>query len=112
MDPTCGLPAGFLAVLGAIPRTVKVDLYGFNWSGKSYHFHQMSQEEYIVGMLRNLHKNMEIHPTACNGLYSCDALCDTNQFRLAVDEHTCREAVSSAPCTSTFLPCPLCDRLL
>ena len=85
--------AGLLAVLGAVKRNTQIDLYGFNWSSKSYQLHQMSEEELVVQAVAKQFPNLVIHPTACNALYSCDSLCDTSQFRLAVDQQNCKAQV-------------------
>ena len=80
-------------MLRAVRWDTQIDLYGFNWSSKSYQLHQMSVEELIVQALAKQFPNLVIHPTACNALYSCDSLCDTNQFRLAVDQQNCKAQV-------------------
>lgn len=89
--------AGLLAVLAAVGPEAEVDLYGFNWSLQSYKAHIMNQEELIVRALARSFRRMDIHPTACSGLYTCETICDTGQFRLAVDEEHCRIQVSHQP---------------
>lgn len=94
-----------MAVLAAVGSKVRVDLYGFNWSLKSYERHKMSAEELIIQAVRQKYPNIQVHPTACKAaLYSCDALCDTNQFRLAVDEANCHKQVrvTAAPPNNTL----------
>ena len=80
-------------MLAAVRQKTQIDLYGFNWSSKSYQLHQMSEEELVVQAVARQFPNLVIHPTACNALYSCDSLCDTNQFRLAVDQQNCKAQV-------------------
>lgn len=41
--------AGLLAALACVrPADQKVDLFGFNWSPKSYYMHKMTSEELMV----------------------------------------------------------------
>lgn len=70
-------------------------MYGFNWSLKSYAAHRMNAEEQILRAVKQQHPDITIHPTACDGLYSCEELCDTGGFRLAVDEENCLRQVRS-----------------
>lgn len=85
--------AGILAALDTVKNTSRIDVYGFNWSDRSYAQHQMSNEELIVQALKEAHPRLQIHPTPCNGLYHCNQICDTAQFRLAVDEENCNRQV-------------------
>lgn len=94
LKPCCD--AGILAVLNLVERGTKVDLYGFNWSDRSYVQHMMSDEELLVQALRQDYP-LKIHPTACNGLYHCNQICDTAQFRMAVDEENCNREVRLPP---------------
>jgi len=86
-------PAGLLATLDGSSNASQVDLYGFNWSKKSYHKHRMSNEELIVQAVARRFPSLRINPTACDGLYHCEPLCDTGQFRTAVDEDNCQHQV-------------------
>jgi len=94
--PSSGL-LGLLATLDGTEESSRVDLYGFNWNtDKSYYKHMMSSEELIVQAVAAQFPRLRIHPTACNGLYHCEQLCDTGQFRTAVDEDNCQHQLAKA----------------
>jgi len=79
--------AGALAVLGCLRPGQRLDVFGFNWNtDKSYFMHKMGAEGAIMARLLAAHgRDVTIHPTACDGLYSCERACDNPKYRLAAD---------------------------
>ena len=87
--------SGLLAVLGCMIPGQRLDIYGFNWSSKSYYLHRMSAEEHIVRRLL-AGQPVTLHAPPCpDALYSCNPVCDTKDYRLAVDgsDATCPDKV-------------------
>ncbi|KAK9805097.1 hypothetical protein WJX73_006552 [Symbiochloris irregularis] len=81
--PSSGL-VGLLAALACVqPAHQKLDLFGFNWSPKSYYMHKMGSEELMISELVRQF-NITVHPPACNALYSCDEECDDKSYRIAM----------------------------
>ena len=61
----------------------QIDLFGFNWSDKSYYMHKMTSEAAIFGELIRQY-NITVHQPACDALYSCDPQCDESAYRLSM----------------------------
>lgn len=90
--------AGLLRILGCAGQGTEIHIFGFNWSAKHYFTHQMASEELIV---RQLAKgfNITVHATACDGLRSCEALCDGAEYQFAKEGEgaDCRKKCGSPP---------------
>ena len=69
-------------MLGCAGHDTAVHMYGFNWSAKNYFTHKMEVEELIVQKLADSF-NITIHTTACQGLRSCEELCDGPDFQFS-----------------------------
>ena len=91
--------SGLLRIVGCSGHEAAVHIYGFNWSAKHYFTHQMGSEELIV---RELAKGYDItvHATACDGLRSCEELCDGPEFQFSEegDGAECRKKCAF-PCS-------------
>ena len=62
----------------------KLHVYGFNWNPQAWFMHKMDSEQKIIKRLfRGL--DVTIHPTACDGMYTCHKLCDGLFYRIAKD---------------------------
>ncbi len=74
----------------------KLRVFGFNWNPQNWFMHKMSAEQKIINRLL-AGRQVEINPTACDGMYTCDKLCDSLFYRLAKDgdKSTCEERVYS-----------------
>lgn len=86
--------AGFLTTVGCLRPKQTLHVYGFNWNPWNWYMHKMSDEQKI--MKRVLSKfNVVIHPTACDGMYTCEKECDGLFYRMAKDgdESTCAQKV-------------------
>ncbi len=57
-------------VLGCYKPTMKIHLWGFNWSKENYISHVMYVEAHLVKQLQKQY-NIIIHDTACSAVRSC-----------------------------------------
>ena len=77
----------FAAALATVPCLrpgQKLNVYGFNWNPQAWFMHKMDSEQKIIKRLfRGL--DVTIHPTACDGMYTCHKLCDGLFYRIAKD---------------------------
>ena len=81
----------------------KLNVYGFNWNPQAWFMHKMDSEQKIIKRLfRGL--DVTIHPTACDGMYTCHKLCDGLFYRIAKDgdKAVCEAKVHLTP--SSIVP--------
>jgi hypothetical protein len=62
----------------------KLHVYGFNWNKEAWFMHKMDSEQKIINRLFS-GLDVTIHPTACDGMYTCHKLCDGLFYRIAKD---------------------------
>lgn len=76
--------AAALATVPCMRPGQKLHVYGFNWNPQAWFMHKMDSEQKII---KRLFRGMDvsIHPTACDGMYTCDKLCDGLFYRIAKD---------------------------
>lgn len=85
-----------LTTVTCMRRDQKLRIFGFNWHPQNWFMHKMSAEQKIIKRLL-AGRQVEINPTACDGMYTCEKLCDSLFYRLAKDgdKSTCEERVCS-----------------
>ncbi|BDA44028.1 hypothetical protein COCOBI_05-2120 [Coccomyxa sp. Obi] len=89
--PSSGL-LGVLTTVACMRPDQKLRIFGFNWNPQNWFMHKMSAEQKIINRLL-AGRQVEINPTACDGMYTCDKLCDSLFYRLAKDgdKSTCEQ---------------------
>ena len=90
--------AAALATAPCMRPGQKLNVYGFNWNPQAWFMHKMDSEQKIIKRLfRGL--DVTIHPTACDGMYTCHKLCDGLFYRIAKDgdKAVCEAKVRFSP---------------
>ncbi len=73
-----------LATAPCMRPTQKLHVYGFNWNKEAWFMHKMDSEQKIINRLFS-GLDVTVHPTACDGMYTCHKLCDGLFYRIAKD---------------------------
>ncbi len=94
--------AAALATAPCMRPGQKLNVYGFNWNPQAWFMHKMDSEQKII---KRLFKGLDvtIHPTACDGMYTCHKLCDGLFYRIAKDgdKAVCEAKVHLTPSEHT-----------
>jgi hypothetical protein len=90
--------AGVLTTVACLRPDQKLRIFGFNWNKGNWFMHKMDAEQKIIRRLL-AGRQVEINPTACDGMYTCDKLCDGLFYRLAKDgdKSVCEQRVRPVP---------------
>ena len=90
--------AGVLTTVACLRPDQKLRIFGFNWNKENWFMHKMDAEQKIIRRLL-AGRQVEINPTACDGMYTCDKLCDGLFYRLAKDgdKSVCEQRVRPVP---------------
>ena len=84
LDGCASVPAAALATVPCMRPGQRLHVYGFNWNPQAWFMLKMGSEQVIIKRLfRGL--DVSIHPTACDGMYTCHKLCDGLFYRIAKD---------------------------